>query len=213
MLDVATLGERAVVTVSLADRESTETVGTLDFALDVFGLKSGDVGNCATNVLLGLSGNEIRGIEGLTVHVDVPVADGVACAGERVPLSVETDGAATVHVFSVDQRGNGYHIWPAGEAGLSRGVVELGKAHLVPVPGGGDERLVAVAIPPSAAVTAAKAWKGFCRLETPFDARHLPQGVAVGTTTYIVRAGGTDGCPEVDTQGADEAIARAPVCR
>ncbi len=211
--ELVTLGEQGSITVALSEAGQNRTLGHVDFALDVFGLESGDLGQCATNDTLGLpAGGLLVGRDGLAVRMESSVTDGVACEGERAWPWVYTNESAVVHVFSVDPAGAGYHVWPVGPPVATKGRLELGSADLVPLKDGGDERLIAVAIPAREAATTKSPWQGFCRLATPFDAKSLPAGAAASAASFVVYRAGTYGCAEREAPSAEATLAAAPTC-
>ena len=182
----------------------------LAFSLDLFGFETGEDGRCATNQALGLPGDQVTGHDGLVATIDPGVLDGVACQGDRHHLVVTASKAADVHVFSVDQGGNGYHVF---DGRVAAGVaVDLGEVEMVPVPDQGDERLVVVASPVGASTAPLAKSRGVCELPAPFTARLAGPAAAIGTATFKVIPSGVDGCPVAATQAATATLQDAALC-
>jgi hypothetical protein len=177
-------------------------IGGVSFPLTLFRLEPGEVGRCAGNAALRLASDDRKGSSGLSVRVRLTDHRGEACEGEADSPAVTTSGPARVQVYSVDQSGGGHYIglWSVP------GELSLGTGWLTPMAEGGDERLVAVAVPAKVSFGRTESWGDtYCRLTAPFDASSFPPEAAIGTTTFIVHPGGTHGCPVAKPTPADTA--------
>lgn len=216
VLELAATSTALTVTPSLLHGREAEPLPGFAVPLDLFGTSPGDAGRCRSDDALGLDGGARVGVGGLTVAIragGTAVADGEACEGESIDPVVVTSGPARLRVYTVDERGLGYLVWPPpGQPDRVDGPVPLGRATLVPVPEGGDERLVAVAVPVDGGFGSAETWSGFCRLPEPVSSENLPAAAALGTATWIVRPAGAPGCPGAPSSAAQAAVA-APTCR
>jgi hypothetical protein len=185
-----------------------KSLGSFDFPLTVLGVEPGEVGRCAANGTLGLEGDDRRGAAGLTVGLRLGSHASDACEGDLDNPVLSTSAPARVQVFSVDRTGGGHFVgvWELN------GTTSLGEGTLTPMPQGGDERLVAVAVPPGSDFGRSGAWTEYCRLPGPFSASWFPESAAIGTTTFIVHPAGMRGCAP-GVSGASTVAADAPVCR
>ena len=183
-------------------------IGGFDFPLTMFGLEPGEAGKCASNATLGLGGDDREGAGGLSMRVRLGSHVGEGCEGDRDNPLLTTSAPARVQVFSVDSSGTGHFVgvW------VVYGTAGLGEGTLAPMPDGGDERLVAVALPATADFGKSASWTDYCRLPAPFSAAWFPPAAAIGTTTFIVHPSGTHGCAAGSAMAA-QAAAAAPVCR
>lgn len=207
-ITLAASGERVSARV-VADRES---LGGFGFPSDLFGVAAEGSGIAVARI--GLPEGGRPGAGGLRVEVSSPVADGVACTGEVGEVVMRTDRPARVRLYSVDARGDAWLVWPlsaevfpgaprgSGPHGDVLGRVApdgaviggaLGVQMALFPSGTGDERFVAVAIPPGASWP--EPWEGYCHLPTPFDGSRYPAGSSVATATYSMRAAGSYECP------------------
>ncbi len=208
-------GPRLAIRLAALDRVVTGAVtldgvalGGFDFPLTVLGVEPGEAGRCAANGTLGLEGDDRRGAAGLTVGLRLGSHASDACEGDPDNPVLSTSAPARVQVFSVDRTGGGHFVG----AWELNGTTSLGEGTLTPMPQGGDERLVAVAVPPGSDFGRSGAWTEYCRLPGPFSASWFPGSAAIGTTTFIVHPAGMRGCAP-GVSGASTVAADAPVCR
>lgn len=214
-LTLAPRGERLTLAASVreAGRPHALSLGGFDLPLDLFGVSSDEAGTCHADDRL------IRraGADGLTVHVRTGVRDGVACEGVQVPLAVSSSAGSRAWLFSVLPGGEAYLIWPESSGGAAlAGERSLGTLDVTRTPGGGDEVLVAVAVPSGSDWASAASWRGPCRLSAPLESWGWPAGAAVDTATYTVLAPGERGCPGdgavFDPAELEAALSGLPVC-
>ena len=84
---------------------------------------------------------------------------------------------------------------------------------MAPMPAGGDERLLVVAVPTGGRFRETEPWgQSYCRLPRAFDPAWIPADAAFATATFVVHPSGRGGCPVVAPVAA-EAAANAPVCK
>lgn len=209
-LRAAALGDRVTISAAMELGTDRRLLPGLAFSLDLFGMGDDEGGTCATNQTLALAADTVEGAGGLRVSIDTGVEDGVACEGDRHHLLVRASRQADVHVFSVDRAGRGYHVF-AGRA-QAGAPLDLGEVEMVPVPGGGDERLVVVGYAPGVEAGVLGATRGLCALPSPFTASLAPRGAAIGTATFTVYGSGVDECPIVATHDASQKLVDAPPC-
>lgn len=205
-LELSLVDGQVIVVPTLEASAGRRTLPGLQFAADLFHLESAPQDRCPTNARIALAADRKEGRDGLRVFLEGPVAGGVACAGDRGGLTVTTNRKAAVRIYNLDREGRGYVVYdtPAFE-----GRVDLGVADLIPTDDGGDERIVAVAWP---AGSEPAPTGGACRLPGGFSDVVLPEGVAVDTTTWIVRPPGVEACPQFDVARVREKLP-GRVCR
>lgn len=194
--------------VSAAVTLDNVSIGAFTFPLTLFRLEPSETGRCATNAAIGMKADDRRGANGLSVRVRFANVAGEACEGDPAEPVVTTSARSRVQVFSVDNHSVAHFI----EVHEVSGTLSLGVGSLAPSKEGGDERLIAVALPAGQSFGATEWYTDYCRMETPFDIGMFPASAAIGTTTFIVRASGTRGWPVVNSTASDD-VARAPVCR
>ena len=184
------------------------SIGGFSFPLTTFDLARGEVGRCAGNATLGLGADDRRGAGGLSVRVRLGAHVGEGCEGDRDNPTLVASAPVLAQVFSIDRDGTGHFVgtWTVN------GQAALGEGTLAPMPSGGDERLVAVALPPGRDFGRTHGWTDYCKLPSTFNASWFPTEAAIGTTTFIVHPAGTHGCGPV-VSGATAVAAAAPVCR
>lgn len=164
---------------------------------------------CRENALLGLSGGQRAGEVRLSLLTDL--VDSGVCSGESFNISAVTSVPVTVHLFSVAPDGQAWHVWPESGEGEVNGMQLLTPATVAPLLGG-DESLVAVALPKGSSIW--KDWAGFCKLKDPFTDKLYPRGSAVSRITWHIES--QDCPPVVDPMLSPENIAAtlqaAPLC-
>lgn len=185
-----------VVTATLTSSKGALALPGLSFAADLLNVEPDDARECRSDDALGLDDGERLGAEGLRVWVDLPTRDGIVCEGETVDVTFRVNQPARVQVYSVDLHGNGYLVWPPPNG---RGDVEdsvtLSGIRMARFPAGGDERLVAVAVPAGSRFGRNDTWHGFCRLADAFGPTLYTSESAIGASTYVVVPAGSSGCP------------------
>jgi len=196
-------------------RADVETsLGGLRFAPDLFGIPADEVGECASQASTGMA--DRTGRDGLRVDALFDAPDGLACEGSQVPMGLDTNRAARVWLFSVAPDGSALLAWPTpATAKTVEGHHSIGSVDVVTYPGGGDEQLVAVALPPDQGWLQVDSWVGPCRVPGKLSSLGTPGAAAVGSASYTVVAAGDGDCPETNTIDPLEmaaAIARLPVC-
>jgi len=195
-------------------RAGVETsLGGLRVAPDLLGIAADEVGYCAGDAATG--GGDRVGKDGLRVEALFDAPDGLACEGSQVPMSLFTSQPAQVWLFSVAPDGSALLIWSSGNGDLVNGEFSLGSVDVVPYPGGGDERLVAVALPPDQRWLPVDEWNASCRVPGEMGALGRPDTAAVGSASYTVIRAGVQPCPEttvVDPLAMAAEIAGLPVC-
>ena len=184
------------------------SIGGFSFPLSLFHSTQGEGGACATNATLGLGGDTRVAAGGLHVSLALSAHQGEACEGDADNPIVTVSAPARVQLYSVDRGGTGHFV---GEQEVERSA-PIGEGTLVPMDAGGDERLLAVALPHGQSFGPTDAWRDYCRLPAPFDARAFPAGAAIGSATFVVHPAGTYGCPDRPAPEATTA-AEAPMCR
>jgi hypothetical protein len=204
---------RLAASLRQAGRTHELSLGGFDFPLDLFRVSPNEVGTCYADDRL----TRRSGANGLTVGVHTGVGDGVTCEGTQVPLSVSASTESRAWLFSVLPDGQAYLLWPDAPGGaMLQGDLSLGTMDVSRTPGGGDEVLVAVAVPAETGWASAGNWRGPCRLSAPLESWGWPAGAAVDTATYTVLAPGEAGCPlggaTFDPAALEEAMQGLPVC-
>lgn len=196
---VALTGEADVPGVAAASALPGAT-----FPDDLFAL--GDArGDCRFDDALGLVDGRRAGPGGLTVRLTLGTAERRLCEGDRVEPAVSVSRPATVKVYSVARSGVGLLIWPmAGQNGEVDGSASLGPLDLTLSPEGGDEKLVAVAVPRGAPYTGQPDWNGLCAMPGTFDAGSMPTDSAASAATLTVLPWDADTClaRDVASRGA-----------
>jgi len=168
------------------------------FPLDLFEINANEVGDCRSDRQLGLAQGERLGAGGLRVTVEVPGVDGEACEGDEVEPIVRVSRPADLQIYSVAKTGRSLLVWPPpGLSGQVTGSLSLGTMTAIAQPDTGDERLVAVALPRGAKWGKTQGWHGFCEVAGGIGPEFYPEDAAVGTATFIVYRGGTEGCKRV----------------
>lgn len=134
----------------------------VSFSADLFALDDSER-TCWLDADLGLPGGHRDGPDALRVWVDTGM-DRTVCEGDRGTPKVSVSRPSRVKVWSVDKTGSAYLVWPPpGEDGSVQSHIELGEMSYYVSPAGGEERLVAVAVPEGARFPTVDAWTGFCR--------------------------------------------------
>ncbi len=188
-------------------------LGGLRFTPDLFAIPADETGDCAGEPTTGLS--DRPGQDGLVVDVLFGAEDGLTCDGSQVPLSLYTNQPARVWLFSVAPDGTAYLIWPAAPGGGPvDGEFSLGTADICRYPGG-DELLLAAALPYGHSWTTTAEWRGACRVSGALQSLGWPSAAAVGTVSYTVLPAGRRDCPErttIDSEAMATALASLPLC-
>lgn len=206
--------ERAVKLVASLAPPAGDTqavLGDTTFSPDLFGIEPDERGDCRGVDELGLAPTAGQG--GLTIRIDPPTQSGAVCEGRTSdPLVLRTNQPARVRLYSLAAEGSGWLIWQGSVDG-EREFATIDALHLQDL---GDERWVAVALPPGESWTRGADWSPNCRLPEPLGRSHVPRGAALDTTTYTVQPAGSYGCPpwseEYSRADLAGALFRLPEC-
>jgi len=188
-------------------------LGGFEVPLDLFRISADEVGACHADARLARR----AGSGGLSVRIRVEARDGLACEGSQVPISISTSEQAKVWLFSVLPDGQAFLAWPGVPGGaVQHGEQSLGTLDVTRTPGGGDEVLVAVAVPAGDTWAPAADWRANCRLSEPLESWGWPAVAALDTATYTVFAPGEQVCPAgeatFDPAAMEEAMRGLPFC-
>lgn len=186
-------------------------VPSIDVAADLF--PGDDGGSCWLDSRMGLPGGQRDGISGLMVRIDPRFPDDDVCEGDRSAPDLHVNQPARVKVFSVDRMGTAYLIWPApGQSDKVETSVSLGDMDYVRSPLGGEERLVAIAVPETERFAEVDAWTGFCKHPRPFEVSPWPEAAA-NAVGLAVKAYDDPACIQRGvSRGAKVVIPEVPVC-
>jgi hypothetical protein len=154
----------------------------------------------------------------LHAEISLPGVVGQACEGQTVNAHVRVDKASRVQIYSVAKDGRGYLIWD-GQVDKEADSVPL---TLTAMPD--DETLLAVAAPSGGNLGIAEGWRpdryqyGVCEVGGGVKASIFPSAAALGSFTYRVVPGGTEGCSldPAAAQRLDEAnevLSKVEACR
>jgi hypothetical protein len=214
-LTLAPGATRLTISASLrqAGQAHATALGGFEVPLDLFQVTPDEVGTCYADTRL----ERRTGANGISVRVHTGVSDGVACEGSQVPLSISSSASARAWLFSLLPDGQAFLIWPSMAGGaLLDGEQSLGTIDVSRTPGGGDELLVAVAVPASETWAPAMSWHGPCRMSAPLESWGWPPGAALDTATYTVLAPGVAACPvggaAFNPTALEEAMRSLPMC-
>lgn len=185
-----------------------------DFPLELFQVSPSEVGRCRADTSLGLVDGARDGSGGRKVWVTLPSASGVWCEGQQMEPFVAVNQASRVRVFDVTQAGEAYLVWPPpGEKDLVQSAVSLGMMDLLSLPEVGDERLLAIAVPPDGSFGALEGWQSYCKVSGIFGEDRYPGGAAVGSATFAVIPALQDECPAAPNAAAIKAqMPQFPTC-
>jgi hypothetical protein len=154
------------------------------FAADLFKLDDSR-GDCRFDQDLGLVAGKRLGAAG-EIGIDIG-SRGVFCEGEQVEPTVWVSRPSTVKVYSVSRSGQAILVWPPiGGDGVVERALPLGRMALTISPGGGDEKLVAVAMPLGSDFGDTEGWTAICMTPQPFSSRSYPRDASVGAATFTV---------------------------
>jgi hypothetical protein len=214
-------GPQGVTVVAIMQNEGEIGVTPLpgfSFPRDLFNIPPDETGMCRGDAELGLVDGQRPGITGLHAELSLPGVVGQACEGQTVNAHVRVDKPSRVQIYSVAKDGRGYLIWD-GDVEREGDSVPL---TLTAMPD--DETLLAVAAPRGGTLGIADGWRpdryeyGFCEVSGGVKASMFPSAAALGSFTYRVVPGGTEGC-SLDPSGAErldqanDLLAKAPPCR
>lgn len=167
----------------------------LRFPADLYAV-DGAGGDCRLDRQLGLDGGQRAGAGGLRVWVDDGV-EGTVCDGESGEPVVTVSAPSRVKVWSVDRTGSAWLVWPPpGHDGAVEHTLALGRVTWHPPPAGGEERLLAVAVPKGQGFGPIDGWTGFCRHPATLDASAWPKAAAVGTSALTVLPWSAPACAQ-----------------
>ena len=138
------------------------------------------------------------------------------CEGESFDLIAHTDAPARVHVYSVLPDGRAWHVWPMpGQDNLVTGARTLDRMVAGPTPGG-DEYLLAVAVPQTSPPTALDRHTGFCRAATNPGPGWYPPAAAAAAITWRIDNRNCASSPaeqKAKTQQIENLLKTTPVCQ
>jgi hypothetical protein len=179
------------------------------FPATLFQLDERDRRSCAPAAEVGLAGEQRQG-DALAIQLDLDLPGGLLCAGEAAAPAVSVSAPARVRLYSVQADGAAFRVWPWDPAD-DRVYSPQDPPRLPPFTAlhglAGDERLVAVALPPEVPLDPVQ---GLCALAAPFDAGALPPEAALHTVTYHVAPAGRWICAaRGDREAAELAETRA----
>jgi hypothetical protein len=218
-LEVSESGADLQVNASVVAPDGTaRAAGQAVFPREAYGLDALPRGTCIADRVLGLSGGRRAGAGGLQVALSIRAGDDQTpdslCAGQSFSLEMNASAPARIHVYSVTPDGSAVHVWPepAGSGRLT-GTQSLGTFAAAPSPGG-DERIVAVAVPEGAPKGPLDAHRGFCRVNG-FSAATIPADAAVASVTWRIdaRADACAGQTTWDERALAKALANLAACQ
>ena len=184
-LEVAS--EMVLVSASVVppDGSASVPVKGLSFPADLYAVHEAG-SDCRLDRQLGLDDGARQGAGGLRVWLDDGV-DSTVCEGTKGEPSVTVSRPARVKVWSVDRQGSAYLVWPPpGSTGRVERSVSLGEVTYHRPEAGGEERLLAVAVPEGTPFGAVDRWTGFCRHPGPLEASAYPQAAAAAASSLTV---------------------------
>jgi len=201
-----------LVDVALPKTPGRKPVEGVRFPSDLFVL-DGVNRDCRIDRSLGLEGGQRRGASGLQVWVD-PGVDGSVCEGDKGEPSVRVSRPAKVKVWSVDRLGTAYLVWPPpGEAGIVQRSLSLGEVTYHQPTVGGEERLLAVAVPSDETMGPIDAWTGFCQHPGALEAAAYPANAAAAAASLSVLSWDEATCAQRDTlRDAAPQMPQVPIC-
>ena len=217
-LEVSEIGADLQVNASVVAPDGTaRAAGQAMFPREAYRLDALPRGACIADRVLGLSGGRRAGAGGLQVALSIRAGDDQTpdslCSGQSMSLELNASAPARVHVYSVTPDGSAVHVWPepAGSGRLT-GTQSLGTFAAAPSPGG-DERIVAVAVPEGTPMGPLDAHRGFCRVDS-FSAAAIPPEAAVASVTWRIdaRPDACAGQTTWDEQALAKALADLAVC-
>jgi hypothetical protein len=184
----------------------------LSFPADLFAVE-GASRDCRLDRQLGLENGRRVGAGELRVWLDDGV-DSTVCEGTTGEPQITVSRPARVKVWSVDREGTAYLVWPPpGSEGLVNGTVSLGEVTYHRPAAGGEERLLAVAVPQGTPFGTVDRWTGFCKHPGPFDASAYPKVAAAAASSLTVLPFDTPFCAQKG-RGAVAAptLPEIPIC-
>lgn len=198
-------GNRISLLASWREKEAILKSETVEFSSIAYGISELPQ-RCVADSRLGTSKKG-----SVPLELTASLVDATACPGEQFSMALSTGAPARVHVYSVLADGTAWHIWPAARPEVS-GHQDLGENMALPAPGG-DESLVAVAVPVDAPTTAMDRQAGFCKLRGGFEAGALPANASVARLTWRVDARDCKAPDAQVMQQLENAVEAAPECR
>ena len=182
LLDAATTGDGLVISAALQQSGPRAPLGTALLARSAWTVPPDGV--CLSDRRFN-----VQDANPLSLSVSYDAPGSRFCKGAIFPIHIRTAAPARVHLYSVAPDGSSYHLWPEpGTSPDSAGDITVDG--LAWPTSGGDEKLVAVALPPGTTSPLDRA-AGLCRLPAPLD-RQIPPGATVRTTTWSVAPGCTE---------------------
>jgi len=184
-LEVAGSEVVVLVDVALPRAAGRKPVEGVRFPSDLFVLDEVNR-DCRIDRSLGLEGGVRRGADGLQVWVDAGV-EGLVCEGDKGDPEVRVSRPAKVKVWSVDRLGTAYLVWPPpGNDGVVQRSLSLGEVTYHRPVAGGEERLLAVAVPADQAMGPIDDWTGFCMHPGALEAKAYPADAAAAAASLTV---------------------------
>jgi hypothetical protein len=176
-----------------------ETIVTIEAPRAVLRVSDKDEERCMGNQRLGLNRGERLGSAELGVQLTLDVAKRSFCDGDTFNMQVTTTKVSRVRVYSVDKEGHAWQVfpWKLEQSDVVRPDVLLRwEGAAAPARGGGDETLVAVAVPETGDLGELGRGGAFCKVPGVFGSHLYPQGAAVGSTAFRVLAQGAAACAD-----------------
>jgi len=192
--------------------EGTRPIEGLSFPSDLFVLDEVNR-DCRLDRALGLEGGHRRGADGMRVWID-PGVEGLVCEGDRGEPEVRVSRPAKVKVWSVDRLGRAYLVWPPpGDDGVVQRTMPLGRVTYHRPLVGGEERLLAAAVPADGTFGSIDEWTGFCLQPGVLSSDSYPDAAAVAAASLTVLPWAHGTCAQRDTARSEPpAMPDVPVC-
>jgi len=207
----------AAVTLQPPGGVGATSLGGFVFPRELFGVPEDERGDCFHDHDVALHSGQRAGREGLQVRIDIVTDAGQLCEGAQFRPTLEVSSPpALVQLWSVDTNGTGYLVWPP-RGGYARVTQRrnLGVFDVARSPAGGDELLVAIALPEDADPEPGASWRAPCLLPGTFGQALIPEDAAVGISTFSIVPAGEGGCPaatSIDPAELARIISATPVC-
>jgi hypothetical protein len=150
--------------------------------------------SCAEAKLIGLDG--LSPVSGIELTIDM--GKSVFCEGEAIHPVVRSNMPAQVRVFSVMEDGTTYLSWPSqGGSGQIGKELDLGEFKAIPIPSGGEERLLVIALPEGGEFGDLDQYRSFCKLPRPLK-EVVPLHASISSVSYSVMPAGIGACPSTN---------------
>lgn len=205
-LSAALNGNRISLLASWRQKGAILQSETVEFSSIAYGISELPQ-RCASDARLGTTQKGA-----IPLELSTTLVDSMACPGEQFSMSLFTGGPARVHVFSVLPDGTAWHVWPLDTAPDVTGHQELGPIGAMPA-AGGDESLVAVAVPIDAPPSAMDKQVGYCKLRGGFGTGLVPANASVARMTWRVDARDCKAPDPQMIQYLEHLLEMAPECK